>query len=126
MKADKQERIKLMTVAMVEETQGLPAPRYSVLMSNGTLLTEQTLRQVGQLIGQSGLPSTMKADPVGLKEIAHRLGMKQQTASVWRHRGILPPPRWTVSGSPAWEWADIEKWHSNRSGKGIARALSDA
>lgn len=54
MKADKQERIKLMTVAMVEETQGLPAPRYSVLMSNGTLLTEQTLRQVGQLIGQYG------------------------------------------------------------------------
>lgn len=64
----------------------------------------------------------MKADPVGLKEIAERLGVKPQTAQVWRHRGILPAPEWTVSGAPAWDWPTIKAWHEGRSGKGIARS----
>jgi len=52
----------------------------------------------------------MVADPVGLSEIAHRLGVAQITAKQWRQRGLLPPPRWTVSGRPAWNWPDIERW----------------
>ncbi len=51
-----------------------------------------------------------KADPVGLVEIAQRLGVKRQTAKDWKQRGLLPPPPWTVSGSPAWDWSQIEKW----------------
>jgi predicted DNA-binding transcriptional regulator AlpA len=47
---------------------------------------------------------------VGLKEIAERLGVKQQTAAAWRHRGLLPPPEGTVSGAPAWQWHTIEAW----------------
>ena len=43
--------------------------------------------------------------PVGLAEIAARLGVKRTTAGQWRTRGILAtPPRWVVSGSPAWCW----------------------
>ncbi len=50
------------------------------------------------------------ADPVGLLEIAARLGVARQTAKGWRLEGLLPPPRWTVSGYPAWEWKDVERW----------------
>ena len=49
-------------------------------------------------------------DIVGLKEIAERLGKKQQTAAAWRYRGLLPPEEGTVSGAPAWSWATIERW----------------
>jgi predicted site-specific integrase-resolvase len=50
-------------------------------------------------------------EPVGLAEIADRLGVKRQTADNWQQRGVLPPPRWTVGGRPAWSWQrDIEPW----------------
>jgi len=51
-----------------------------------------------------------ECEPVGLAEIAVRLEVQRQTANVWRTRGLLPAPRWTVSGSPAWHWPDIEVW----------------
>ena len=50
------------------------------------------------------------AEPVGLAEIAERLGVQRKTAVMWRQRALLPEPRWTVSGSPAWDWPDIERW----------------
>ena len=49
-------------------------------------------------------------DIVGLKEIAERLSVKQQTAAAWRYRGLLPPQEGTVSGAPAWSWPTIEGW----------------
>lgn len=50
-------------------------------------------------------------EPVGLAEIATRLGVEPQTARNWRTRGVLPAPRWTVSGYPAWDWSrDIKPW----------------
>jgi hypothetical protein len=53
----------------------------------------------------------MHADPVGLAEIAQRLGVQRGTAKQWHWRGLLPEPRWTVSGAPAWDWhQDIEPW----------------
>lgn len=49
--------------------------------------------------------------PVGLTEIAARLGVRQQSAQNWRTRGVLPAPRWTVGGGPAWSWErDICPW----------------
>lgn len=51
-----------------------------------------------------------RADPVGLAEIADRMEVPRQTAKTWRARNLLPPPRYVVSRSPAWEWADIVKW----------------
>ncbi len=50
------------------------------------------------------------ADPVGLAEIAQRLNVQRQTAKDWKARKLLPPSKWIVSGSPAWDWRDIEKW----------------
>jgi predicted DNA-binding transcriptional regulator AlpA len=50
------------------------------------------------------------ADPVGLVEIATRLGRSRGVVDVWRHRGLLPEPRWIVGGRPAWDWSDITAW----------------
>jgi hypothetical protein len=50
-------------------------------------------------------PCVTDADPVGLAEIAHRAGVQRKTAVQWRHRRLLPAPRWpSVSGAPAWDW----------------------
>src|SRR5437870_13824159 len=34
--------------------------------------------------------------PVGAAEIAARLGVRPQTVHTWRHRKLMPEPRWTV------------------------------
>jgi ParB/RepB/Spo0J family partition protein len=52
----------------------------------------------------------VEADPVGVADIAERLGVKQQTVAQWKLRGLLPKPRWTVSRMPVWQWADIAAW----------------
>ena len=54
--------------------------------------------------------------PVGAAEIAARLGVRPQTVHTWRHRKLMPPPRWTVSGQPAWDWLDVESW-ARRTGR---------
>ena len=54
--------------------------------------------------------STGMADPVGLPEIADRLGVQHNTALMWRKRGLLPDHEYTVGGGPAWEWRTIERW----------------
>ena len=51
-----------------------------------------------------------RMDVVGLKDIAERLNVKQQTAAAWKHRGLLPEPEWIVSGMPAWSWETIAYW----------------
>lgn len=47
---------------------------------------------------------------VGIPEIATRLGVSRSTVDQWKWRGVLPEPRWTVGGRPAWDWPDIESW----------------
>lgn len=54
--------------------------------------------------------------PVGAAEIAARLGVRPQTVHTWRHRQLMPKPRWTVSGQPAWDWPEIEEW-ARRTGR---------
>lgn len=51
-----------------------------------------------------------RMDPVGTVEIAARLGVKRETVDKWRTRDLLPAPRWTVGGRPAWDWVDVERW----------------
>lgn len=48
--------------------------------------------------------------PVGIKEIADRLGVKRRTVDQWLQRNLMPEPRWTIGGRPAWDWADVELW----------------
>ncbi len=54
--------------------------------------------------------------PVGAAEIAIRLGVRAQTVHTWRQRKLMPEPRWTVSGQPAWDWAELEAW-ARRTGR---------
>ena len=56
------------------------------------------------------------SEPVGVAEIADRLGVQPETVAMWRYRGRLPQPRWWVSRQPAWEWADILAW-ADRTGR---------
>jgi hypothetical protein len=58
----------------------------------------------------------VKSFPVGASDIANRLGVKPQTVHTWRQRALMPEPRWTVSGQPAWEWSEIEEW-AKRTGR---------
>jgi hypothetical protein len=66
-----------------------------------------TERGIGSVIG---VPTAETCDPVGTREIAERLGVRQQTVAQWKLRGRLPPPRWSISGNPAWNWPTIAKW----------------
>jgi hypothetical protein len=49
-------------------------------------------------------------DPVGVMEIAERLGVKRQTVAMWKLRGLLPEPKGVVSGQPAWDYPDVLSW----------------
>lgn len=62
--------------------------------------------------------------PVGAAEIAKRLGVRAQTVHTWRQRKLMPPPRWTVSGQPAWDWSEIEEW-ARETGRLADRALHE-
>jgi predicted DNA-binding transcriptional regulator AlpA len=48
--------------------------------------------------------------PVGIPEIADKLGVKRATVDQWIQRGLLPPPDWTIGGRPAWNWPTIRRW----------------
>lgn len=50
------------------------------------------------------------ADPVGLSDIADRLGVARPTVKAWKQRGLLPEPKWRASGGPLWDWPQIERW----------------
>ncbi len=60
--------------------------------------------------------ASLDSFPVGAAEIAARLGVRGQTVHTWRQRKLMPPPRWTVSGQPAWDWNEIEDW-ARRTGR---------
>jgi len=45
---------------------------------------------------------------VGAVEIVRRLGIKRATFDMWRWRGRLPEPKWTIGGRPAWDWHEFE------------------
>lgn len=50
-------------------------------------------------------------EPVGVVEIAARLGVGRKAVDKWRQRDLgFPAPAWTVGGRPAWRWADVEAW----------------
>lgn len=78
-----------------------------------TSTTGRSLRQMfppARLDPFGWLPKPGDADPVGVAEIAERLGVPRQTVAVWKNRGLLPPPPWRVSRQPCWDWPQIEAW----------------
>jgi excisionase family DNA binding protein len=59
---------------------------------------------------QDSLYTFLVAEPVGIKEIAERLGVQRATVDRWLQRHLLPAPPWTVGGRPCWDWPAIEAW----------------
>ena len=55
-------------------------------------------------------PRLAHGDRVGLVDIARRLDLNLGTPKKWKDRGLLPEPRWHVSGGPVWDWSDIAVW----------------
>lgn len=55
-------------------------------------------------------------EPVGMKEIAERLGYQVESIWQWRAQPSFPKPRWSVSGRPAWDWPVVERW-ARRNGR---------
>lgn len=49
-------------------------------------------------------------DPVGVQEIAERLGLESRSVHMIGRRGQLPEPDFTTNGFRAWEWAKILWW----------------
>lgn len=56
-------------------------------------------------------------EPVGVCEIAHRVGVLPETVSQWwrrtrrgEMRHPMPPPRGTVSNMEWWDWPEVEPW----------------
>jgi predicted DNA-binding transcriptional regulator AlpA len=59
----------------------------------------------------------VSAEPVGVVEVAARLGVTRKAVDQWRRRALgFPEPRWTVGGRPAWSWPDVEEW-ARRTGR---------
>ena len=68
-----------------------------------------------ELLAEATLPLAYRLydpnEPVGLEEIAARLGVKRVTADTWRTRKKLPEATWPrVGGRPAWRWQVIRDW----------------
>lgn len=49
-------------------------------------------------------------DPVGVQEIAERLGLESRSVHMIGRRGQLPEPDFTTNGFRAWEWRKILWW----------------
>lgn len=57
------------------------------------------------------IPIPAGAEVLGVEGIARLLGVEPRRVSVWRKRGLLPPPRWQLAARiPAWDRADVEEW----------------
>ncbi len=51
------------------------------------------------------------ADPVGVREIAERLGASRKTVWKWTNQGIFPDAEYpAVNTFPAWEWETVLRW----------------
>lgn len=67
-----------------------------------------------------------EADPVGVMEIAARLGVKDRSVHMWKRRDRLPAPDYdAINGGIAWEWATI-LWWAGETGRLYNSSLVDA
>jgi len=51
--------------------------------------------------------------PLSMDDVADWLGVAPQTIRVWRVRGRMLPPTWTVGHSPLWCRHDLARWNAD-------------
>lgn len=79
------------------------------------MVTKQITLEQAEQAATAAFKAAEGVDPVGVPEIAERLGVKADTVHKWRRRngGSLgfPDAAWIVAGNvPVWEWADVMVW----------------
>ncbi len=84
---------------------------YEVEVIDGRLVSISPAPSFG---GWPGAPQPRM--PLGLAEIATRLGRARATVDGWRSEGLLPTPDGTVGGRPAWWESTIDTW-AERTGR---------
>jgi hypothetical protein len=68
-------------------------------------------------------PDGCEDDPVGVIEIAERLGVQDRSVHMMRRRGVLPAPHYDqINGSRAWEWRTV-LWWAGETGRLRSRKL---
>ena len=50
----------------------------------------------------------------GTDEIAQLIGIRRKSLYVYRSRGVMPSPAFTVSGVPLWWVSDVLEWDEAR------------
>lgn len=51
------------------------------------------------------------SEPVGVVDIAHRLGVKPGTVHAWVQRDEdFPIPRWEIGGQRLYSWPSVRAW----------------
>ena len=50
------------------------------------------------------------ADLLGVAEIAALLDVKAGTVTMWRQRGLLPPPALRLAATDLWTRPTVEEW----------------
>src|SRR5690606_30966907 len=117
---DEWEQVRWIGRATIEALVGpdeMPSGGDVIATSQGFVVREVAAGQTVDLwvpVDRRGGP--VDDTPVGLVEIAERLGVERQAGGASRHRGGLPDPAGTAGGRPAWAWSTIEAWarHTGR------------
>ena len=76
----------------------------------GSAVTSPTQAHDGAAHQGGPAPRLDAVDPVGVAEIAERLGVERATVYQWRNRGVIPAPRWPLQSGPIWNWVDVATW----------------
>ena len=58
----------------------------------------------------AGMPPTPTCTPIGVKDVAALLDVKDRTVHIWLWRKNLPEPDFQVNDLPAWNRASIVQW----------------
>ena len=65
---------------------------------------------VGRPTGAGYVPDTL----VAADGVAELIGVQVKSLYVYRSRGVLPSPAFTVSGVPLWWVSDVLEWDGTR------------
>jgi ParB family chromosome partitioning protein len=109
-------------LAIAAHHQGIGTAAYRALcdrlgdeQASETMFDPDSFLRVAAYVAEAetdaAVPAALIRDvPLGVAEIADRLGVKVGTVHQWVHRGRLPDPDFRVSGIPCWWTPTVDAW----------------